>query len=103
MALPEANAMTIDEVWLHFQNEDKLASRLEIVRRVGLGYLVWKQKAFTLSGGEVQRLKIAKELMKKTKNKTLYFDKDGSGSGSAVAIAKMGNGVTLKNTDIVVV
>jgi excinuclease ABC subunit A len=73
VALPEVNAMTIEEVWQHFQDEEKLARRLEIVRQVGLGYLVWKQKAFTLSGGEVQRLKIAKELMKKTKNKTLYI------------------------------
>jgi excinuclease ABC subunit A len=73
VALPEVNAMTIHEVWQHFQGEEKLAPRLEIVRQVGLGYLVWKQKAFTLSGGEVQRLKIAKELMKKTKNKTLYI------------------------------
>lgn len=39
----------------------------------------------------------------KIKNKTLYFDKDGSGSGSGVAIAKIGNGINLKNTDIVVV
>ena len=46
---------------------------MKIVQQVGLGYLVWKQKAFTLSGGEVQRLKIAKELMKKTRAKTLYI------------------------------
>ena len=45
----------------------------DIVRQVGLGYLVWKQPAYTLSGGEVQRLKIAKELIKKTQNKTLYI------------------------------
>jgi excinuclease ABC subunit A len=71
--LPEINAMTIDEVYQHFQADAKLAPRLDIVRQVGLGYLVWKQPAHTLSGGEVQRLKIAKELMKKTKNKTLYI------------------------------
>jgi excinuclease ABC subunit A len=40
---------------------------------VGLGYLVWDQPAYTLSAGEVQRLKIAKELCKKTKNQTLYI------------------------------
>ena len=40
---------------------------------MGLGYLVWDQPAYTLSGGEVQRLKIAKELNKKTKTKTLYI------------------------------
>jgi len=46
---------------------------LDVLRQVGLGYLVWKQPAYTLSGGEVQRLKIAKELIKKTKDKTLYI------------------------------
>ena len=67
------NAMTIDQVYHHFQDEAKLAPRLEILQQVGLGYLVWKQKAYTLSGGEVQRLKIAKELTKNTKDKTLYI------------------------------
>lgn len=73
VALPEINAMTIDEIYHLFQDEGKLAPRLDIVRQVGLGYLVWKQPAFTLSGGETQRLKIAKELIKVTKNKTLYI------------------------------
>ena len=73
VSLPEINAMTIDEVWQHFRDEKKLYPKLDIVRQVGLGYLVWKQKAFTLSGGEVQRLKIAKELIKKTREKTLYI------------------------------
>jgi excinuclease ABC subunit A len=69
----EINAMTIDEVWQHFRDEEKLSLKLDIIRQVGLGYLVWKQKAFTLSGGEVQRLKIAKELNKRTREKTLYI------------------------------
>ena len=73
VSLPEINAMTIDEVYQHFQDQEKLAQRLDIVRQVGLGYLVWKQAAYTLSGGEVQRLKITKELIKKTREKTLYI------------------------------
>jgi excinuclease ABC subunit A len=73
VSLPEINAMTIDEVYHHFQEEETLASRLDILRQVGLGYLVWKQPAYALSGGEVQRLKIAKELIKKANNKTLYI------------------------------
>lgn len=73
VSLPEINAMTIDEVYDLFQEEEKLASRLDIVRQVGLGYLVWKQPAHALSGGEAQRLKIAKELIKKTKDNTLYI------------------------------
>lgn len=73
VSLPEVNAMTIDEVYQHFQQENKLAQRLQVLRQMGLGYLVWKQAAYTLSGGEVQRLKIAKELIKKTKQRTLYI------------------------------
>ncbi|MGW8226646.1 MAG: hypothetical protein ACWGOY_12980, partial [Anaerolineales bacterium] len=73
VSLPEINAMTIDEVYQLLEGEMHLASRLDVLRQVGLGYLVWKQAAFTLSGGEVQRLKIAKELMKKTSAKTLYI------------------------------
>jgi excinuclease ABC subunit A len=73
VSLPEINGMTVDEVFHHFQEEEKLAPRLDVVRQVGLGYLVWKQAAHTLSGGEVQRLKIAKELMKTTRVKTLYI------------------------------
>ncbi len=73
VALPEINALTIDEVYGIFQNDARLAPRMDTVRQVGLGYLVWNQPAYTLSGGEVQRLKIAKELIKKTKVKTLYI------------------------------
>jgi len=73
VALPEINAMTLDDVYQLFGIESAFAARLEVVRQVGLGYLVWKQPAYTLSGGETQRLKIAKELLKKTKNKTLYI------------------------------
>jgi excinuclease ABC subunit A len=73
VSLPEVNAMTIDQVYDHFQEDVKLVPRLDIVRQVGLGYLVWKQPAYALSGGEVQRLKIAKELIKKTKTSTLYI------------------------------
>lgn len=73
VSLPEINGMTLDEVYDLLKDEKQIAEPLKILREVGLGYLVWKQPAFTLSGGEVQRLKIAKELMKKTKDKTLYI------------------------------
>jgi excinuclease ABC subunit A len=73
VALPEINALTIDEVYQLVQEDEKIKARLDLIRQVGLGYLVWKQPAYTLSGGETQRLKIAKELLKKTKTKTLYI------------------------------
>jgi excinuclease ABC subunit A len=65
--------MTVDEVFQHFRAEEKLVARLDVLRQVGLGYLVWNQPTYTLSGGEVQRLKIAKEFIKKTKHNTLYI------------------------------
>jgi excinuclease ABC subunit A len=73
VALPEINAMTLDEVYELFRNEERIAKPLSVARQVGLGYLVWNQPAYTLSGGEVQRLKIVKELYKKTENQTLYI------------------------------
>jgi excinuclease ABC subunit A len=73
VALPEINAMTLDEVHELFKDEEKIAKPLNVVRRVGLGYLVWDQPAYSLSGGEVLRLKIAKELCKKTETQTLYI------------------------------
>jgi excinuclease ABC subunit A len=73
VALPEINAMTLDEVYELFKDEERITTPLNVVRQVGLGYLVWNQPAYTLSGGEAQRLKIAKELYKKTENQTLYI------------------------------
>jgi excinuclease ABC subunit A len=73
ITLPELNQMTLDEVYERFSEEPKIANPLKLAREVGLGYLVWNQRSYTLSGGEVQRLKIAKELQKKTKVSTLYI------------------------------
>jgi excinuclease ABC subunit A len=73
VALPDVIAMTLDGVYELFKEEERIANPLSVVRQVGLGYLVWNQPAYTLSGGEVQRLKIAKELYKKTHNPALYI------------------------------
>jgi excinuclease ABC subunit A len=73
VSLPEINMMTLDEVYELFKDEVQIARPLKVVREVGLGYLVWDQPAYTLSGGEVQRLKIVKELQKKVKDETLYI------------------------------
>ena len=54
--------LTIDEAIRFFPREDKLAQTLWHVQQVGLGYLRLGQPATTLSGGEAQRLKIAREL-----------------------------------------
>jgi excinuclease ABC subunit A len=56
-----------------FRNEDKIAGMIELLCEVGLGYLQWGQSVKTLSGGEGQRIKLAKELSKRTKTHTLYL------------------------------
>ena len=63
VALPDVNRMTFEEIYELFKEEETIAKPLEIVRQVGLGYLVWRQPAFMLSGGEVQRLKIAYKVL----------------------------------------
>jgi excinuclease ABC subunit A len=70
--LPAINALTLDQVYELFADKESIARPLEVARRVGLGYLVWRQPAYTLSGGETQRLKIVKELCRRSTRETLY-------------------------------
>lgn len=65
--------MTVDEAYEFFQNISSLRRRLELLRDVGLGYIKLGQPAPTLSGGEAQRIKLARELSKKDTGKTLYL------------------------------
>ncbi len=73
VALPEVNALTLEQVLELFRSETGIAKPLSIARDVGLGYLVWSQPAYTLSGGEVQRLRIADELRRQAPHPTLYI------------------------------
>ncbi|SDY21454.1 excinuclease ABC subunit A [Evansella caseinilytica] len=65
--------MTIDESRPLFQEVKKISSIIGLLSEVGLGYLNWGQSVTTLSGGEGQRLKLAKELYKQTADHTLYL------------------------------
>ena len=73
VSLPEVNSLTIEEACELFSEERRIARPLEVAMEVGLGYLVWRQPAYTLSGGEAQRLRIVKELCRKTSVETLYI------------------------------
>ncbi|MCZ6889335.1 MAG: ATP-binding cassette domain-containing protein [Gammaproteobacteria bacterium] len=72
-ALPALMTMTVDQVYDLWRDEDTIARPLRRARDVGLGYLVMQQPARALSGGEVQRLRIAKEFAHKRGQSTLYL------------------------------
>ena len=64
--------MTVDEAVEFFKNIPKLKRMLTTIQEVGLGYLELGQSSNTLSGGESQRLKISRELVKRSSGKMLY-------------------------------
>ena len=65
--------MTVDEAYDFFEAIPSIRNRLDLLRKVGLGYIKLGQPATTLSGGEAQRIKLSKELSKKATGKTLYI------------------------------
>ncbi len=65
--------MTVEEALGFFKAVPKIRDRLSILSRVGLGYIKLGQQATTLSGGEAQRIKLAKELAKRPTGRTLYI------------------------------
>lgn len=65
--------MSVSEALEFFVDEDSITSRLQPLEDVGLGYLKLGQSATTLSGGEAQRVKLAKFLSKSAGDHTLYF------------------------------
>ena len=69
----EALDLTVDQAFVHFAHEPRFTRGLHILRRVGLGYLRLGQPANQLSGGEAQRLKIARELSERGQGAALYL------------------------------
>ena len=65
--------MTVDEGCEFFENIQSIRSKLITLKHVGLGYMKIGQQATTLSGGEAQRIKLAKELSKRPTGRTLYI------------------------------
>jgi excinuclease ABC subunit A len=65
--------MTVDEGAEFFKAVPRVRDVLKMLQRVGLGYIHVGQQATTLSGGEAQRVKLAKELCKRATGRTLYI------------------------------
>jgi len=65
--------MTVEQALETFRNVPKLANILRTLDEVGLGYITLGQSSTTLSGGEAQRVKLAKELAKRATGRTLYI------------------------------
>ena len=65
--------MTIEEAKDFFQNIPAVQSKLKTISDVGLDYIKLGQAATTLSGGEAQRVKLSKELSKRSTGRTLYI------------------------------
>jgi excinuclease ABC subunit A len=71
--IAEVLEMTVDEALTFFTNVPPLKDKLETLSDVGLGYITLGQAATTLSGGEAQRVKLAKELSRRSTGRTLYI------------------------------
>jgi excinuclease ABC subunit A len=65
--------MTVEQGLETFRNIPKIANILRTLDEVGLGYIKLGQSSTTISGGEAQRVKLAKELAKRATGKTLYI------------------------------
>lgn len=65
--------MTVEDGLKFFEKMPSIAEKLQALSEVGLGYIRLGQSATTLSGGEAQRIKLAKELSKRSTGRTLYI------------------------------
>ncbi|MCX5752120.1 MAG: excinuclease ABC subunit UvrA [Candidatus Krumholzibacteria bacterium] len=73
MDISEVLAMTVDDAIRFFDAAPQLGEKLWILSKVGLGYLTLGQPSNTLSGGEAQRTKIARELAESAGQRNLYI------------------------------
>lgn len=69
----EVLEMSVDEAKKYFENLSTISKKLDLLQKVGLGYMKLGQSSPTLSGGEAQRIKLAKELIRPQTGNTLYI------------------------------
>ena len=72
-SIAEVLEMDVQQALIHFENIPKIRHKLQTLHDVGLDYLKLGQPSPTLSGGEAQRIKLARELVKKSTGQTLYL------------------------------
>ncbi|MFO7578074.1 MAG: excinuclease ABC subunit UvrA [Pelovirga sp.] len=72
-SIADVLAMTVNQASQFLENIPRIHSKLQTIRDVGLGYIKLGQSATTLSGGEAQRVKLARELGKRATGKTIYI------------------------------
>ncbi len=72
-SIADVLAMSVDEAYEFFEKIPKIKNKLKTLKDVGLGYITLGQNAVTLSGGEAQRIKLAKELSRRDTGNTLYI------------------------------
>ena len=70
--IAEVLQLTVDDAHAFFIEEDAIARPLQLLQEIGLGYLRLGQPATELSGGEAQRIKLATELQRSQRGRTLY-------------------------------
>ncbi len=72
-SIADVLSMTVEQAVEYFASHISIREKLVALQEVGLGYIRLGQSATTLSGGEAQRIKLAKELSKRATGKTLYI------------------------------
>jgi len=73
LSIADVLDLTVDDAMLLFKNHPQVARALTTLADVGLGYIALGQSSPTLSGGEAQRVKLSRELSKRSTGRTLYI------------------------------
>jgi excinuclease ABC subunit A len=81
--------LTVKEALDHFKGEQKIIKYLTVLEEIGMGYITLGQSALTLSGGEAQRIKLAKELAKTKKRGTIYVLDEPTTGLHAMDVSKL--------------
>ena len=105
-SIADVLAMTVDDAFAFFGDDETLRRSLGVIREVGLGYIRLGQSATELSGGEAQRIKLATELQRVQRGGTLYvLDEPTTGlhPSDVVRLLSQLDGLVAANNSVVVI